>query len=225
MKYLKDMRGYTLAELVAVLPMGLIIIAALTVGILHFVKTYQEITMYSELQKETMNTIEVIKYGYPKSPITDNKILIGLSNAYQINFPNSTVHNSAYSEIIIKPVDPNSENGITDSYARYYLNRNNELMLTANYNGRMFREKIFPKENKKIGRFWQYEIINKDLFYDVTPNPQSGLVMLIKIHLKTRVRLRKKGKDQNTDEDIKLNTKTVDFETVIYASNVRKIEQ
>ena len=221
---LKNRDGYTLMELVAVLPMGLIIMAALTVGTLHFVKTYQEIRLYSELQKQVFETIETIRYGYAKSPITDGKILIGISNAYKIIFPQLSNASAGYSEITLKPVDLESPNGETESYAKFYLNRHNELMMDANYNGRTFREKIFPKENKKIGKFWQYEIINKDLFYNVTPNYQeTGLVQLVKIHIVARVRLRKKGKDQNTKEDIRVNTKTVDFETTLFASNVKKI--
>ena len=123
----------------------------------------------------------------------------------------------------VTPVDLTSSSGETESYARFYLDRNGTLMVTANYDGRVFTEPIFPKDNRKIGRDRLFKIVNRDLFYDITPS-SDDLSRLFKIHIVARVRLRKKGRNQNTEEDIRLNTKTVDFETVVYASNVKKVK-
>ena len=62
MQKIKNQKGYTIAELVAVLPLGLLIMAALTLGVLHFIKNYQEIVMYSRLQREVLQAIETIRY-------------------------------------------------------------------------------------------------------------------------------------------------------------------
>ncbi len=222
MKRRNNEYGYTLAELVAVLGLGLLIMSVMVVGVLNFIKSYQEISLYSRLQQEVVRAIETIRYGYAKSPITDGKILIGLTTAYRVNLSYGTNGNS--SQMTITPVDLSTSTGETQNYSRFYLDRMGNLMVTSNYDGRVFTERVFPKDNKKIGRDYQFKIINKDLFYDVTPNLHNGLSNLFKIHIVARVRFRAKGPNQNTAEDLRQNTKTVDFETIVYASNVKKIQ-
>ena len=219
MKRIKNQKGYSLPELVAVLPLGLIIMAALTMGILEFVKNYQEITLYSDLQQEVMQTIETIRYGYAKTPYTDNQILIGLVTANEVILQNNAQGSSRTIKLI--PVDLTSSNGETTNYSRFYLNRNNELMVTSSYDGRTFTERVFPTDNRKIGKHRKFEIINQDIFTNVTPSNQDK-IYLVKIHIKARVRFRKKSKHISKAQDLKQNTKTVDFETVVYVSNVKE---
>ncbi len=219
MKTINNERGYTLAELVAVLPLGLLIMAALTLGTVQFIKNYQEIRLYSRLQQEVMQTIETIRFGYVENPYTKNQILIGLATANKVELE---THAQGYSTVLtIKPVDLTTSNGETSNYSTYYLDMNNELMVRSNYGGRSFTRRVFPIDNRKIGRFHQFEIVNKDIFTNVTPSDQTQ-IYIVKIHIKARVRFRDKGRNQTNKEDLRVNTKIVDFETNVYASNVKQ---
>lgn len=221
MRLLRDNKGFSLAELVATLPLGILIVTALTVGMIKFSMAYKEITFYSQLQKEVLDTIESIKYGYPKDPYTKNKNLIGLSTAAKIIIPGSQIYSQ---EITIKPPNLSSSSGDSPNYSRFYLNRDGHLMVTSFYGSSSFTEQVFPNDSGKLGKKKRFEILNSDIFINSTPHKPSDIQTesnpkLVTIHIIARVRFREKKKDQNTQEDVEKNTKTVDFKATIYAAN------
>lgn len=221
MRLIENSKGFSLAELVATLPLGILIVAALTVGIIKFSMAYTEITFYSQLQKEVIDTIESIKYGYPKDPYTTNKSLIGLSTAAKVIIPGSQI---SAPEITIRPPNLTSSSGDSPNYSRFYLNREGYLMVTSFYGSSTFTEQVFPRGSKKFGKKRKFKILNSDIFTNSTPYNGGAIQTesnpkLVTIHIVARVRFREKKKDQNTQVDLKKNTKTVDFKATIYAAN------
>ena len=219
MKFLKDNKGFGLAELVAVLPLGILVMVALTVGVIKFSMAYTEITLYSQLQREVINAIESVKYGYPKSPYTDNQNLIGLSTAQKVIIAGA--QNSS-TQITLKPPNLTSASGDSPYYSKFFLNRQGFLMVTSYYGNSTFTDQVFPKDKTKGNQKSRFKILNNDIFINSTPfidGSTSNEIGLVTIHIKAQVRFRKRGKNQNAHDDLKKNTKTVDFKATIYAAN------
>ena len=219
MKFLKNNKGFSIAELVAVLPLGLLIIAAMTIGIIKFSTAYTEITLYSQLQREVINSIESIKYGYPKSPNTDDQNLIGLSTAKKVIISGTQLSST---QMTLKPPNLTSASGDSPYYSTFFLNRQGFLMVTSYYGTSVFTDQVFPKDKTKGNQKSKFKILNNDIFINSTPsigeNSQDG-ISLVTIHLKVQVRFRERKENQNSHDDFKKNTKVVDFSATIYAAN------
>ena len=159
-------------------------------------------------QNEAFNVIEDIRYGYTEGHITSDKNLIGLLTAANVKIDG--MENS----LTIRPI--NAETG-SNYYSHFYQN-GNEIWVNSQYgNSAIARQKIFPSEDIMYGRDPELKV-EELRFYDARPNG-SGIIRLVGIDLKIKVRFREKARNQSTDDDLIENTRTIEFHTKVYAEN------
>ena len=91
MKILKNNSGTTLIELVASLPLGILVFLILTIVLVNFMTSYQDTRLYTQLQEELFDSIETIRHGFiykrltgaQNAPPEQKKDIIGLLTANQ----------------------------------------------------------------------------------------------------------------------------------------------
>ncbi|MCD4819376.1 MAG: hypothetical protein K8S23_11860 [Candidatus Cloacimonetes bacterium] len=226
MKILKNNKGSSLIELVASIPLGVLIFAILTIVLISFMTSFQETKLYTQLQEELFDSIEVIRHGFLYDDLTGHntdlpstkKNLIGLLTA------NKVVFNASSRIIEVFPINLQGEAWI--SKAKFYLSDKKELKVDLTYPlGHVIGKRIFPYDNedgkiknKKIGNELQFQIINNDIF--TVAKGTSEKPEIIGIHLIGQVRLREKGKKQTPDEDMRLNIRKVDYYTEVFVGNL-----
>ncbi|MDA3814106.1 MAG: hypothetical protein PF570_07630 [Candidatus Cloacimonetes bacterium] len=211
MKILKNNKGYSLIEIIAGLPLVTLVFVIFGIGIVHFVTTFQEITLYTQLQDDLFNAIEIMRHGYMVEDVTDDEGLIGLTTAKKVTFSSSRNY------IWVYPLALNPE--LEESYKVKFL-INNDMQLETegiyglnNYQGKM----IFPSTPiKYIGREPQFTIKNPREIWKYSANSDN---LMIDIKLVGQVRFREKMRNQSTEDDIRKNTRTITYETSVFLGN------
>ena len=210
--------GTTLAELVASLPLGILVFLTLVIVLINFMTSYQEVRLFTQCQDELFSAVQTLRYGYlykrltggPNLPDEQKKDLIGLLTANKVDLGTNP------SSVIIKPT--NIQGAAWAKQAFFYVNGKGELMVNLSYPlGQITGHRVFPSSSKKIGNDRQFKIIDENVFSIIKgtqDNPQ-----VIGIHLKARVRFRKKSMKLSSEEDLRLNTKTVEFDTRVFLGN------
>ena len=210
---LKDKSGISLVELVASLPLAILVAAMLGIVLINFVTSYQETKLYVQLQEELFSAIETIRYGYLYERFTDDpnddpkykRPIVGLmtTNQVELGVNERTIllkqqdgYNARFREssgkLLLDLIHPNmSETGIT----------------------------IFPSIDQKVGNDERFELINDDVF--TVEKGSLEKPEMLRIKLKGKVRYRSKSKNQTTEDDERLNTRTVEFETLVYLGNIK----
>ena len=215
MKILKNNKGYSLIEIIAGLPLVALVFVIFGIGIVHFTTNYQEVRLYSQLQQDLFEAIEIMRHGYMLDGVTDDEGLIGLTTAKKIDV-SSTI--SLRVTPLVLNLDLEEDYNVT-----YYVDDNKQLRVNGSYGVKHFQnEPIFPSTPiKYIGREPQFTIKNIHDIWSVTPNTTDahGYPHMVDIKLVGQVRFREKLKDQSHEDDIRKNTRTITFETSVFLGN------
>ena len=186
------------------------------IGIVHFTTTYQEIRLYSQLQQDLFEAIEIMRHGYMLDGVTDDEGLIGLTTA-------KTIDLSSVVELEVKPLVLN-QNLESLYWVRYYVDDTMQLKIRGSYGAskNFNNEPIFPSSPiKYIGREPQFTIKNSYDIWSITPNTTdgNGYPHMIDIKLVGQVRFREKLRNQSNEDDIRKNTRTITYETSVFLGN------
>ena len=221
MKLLNNAKGIALTELLAAIPLTILVFVILIIGIVNFVTTYQEVRLYTQLQEELFDAVETMRYGYTKADVTggindldrEKEGLIGLLTARKVEFGTG-------GSITIYPPSVDQTFGEEGYWSRFYLDENKHLRVSARYGVKVFQnELVFPSGINKVGNDYQFQIT--ELNFTPIKSIQDKIYVL-GIHIKARVRFREKLKDQSIEDDINLNTKSIEYNTSVYMANANK---
>jgi hypothetical protein len=215
-KILQNQKGISLVELVVSIPLALLVILILSIVLINFVTTYQEVKLYLELQENLFNTLEMIRYGYVYEPFTDSpsddpqnkRPIIGLMTANEIDLGIHPHSISLYQE---------------GGYRADYYAADGKIFLNlSNPNWSETGIQIFPPDdinNEEVGNDQRFEIIDYSLF-----SVEQGSLEkpeIINVRLKGRVRFRAREQGQTVESDIRMNTKTIQYQALVYLENLK----
>ena len=214
MKILKNNKGYSLIEIIAGLPLVTLVFVIFGIGTVHFVTNFQEIKLYSQLQQDLFDAVEIMRHGYMCEGVTDDEGLIGLTTAKKVEIGISR------KSIKITPLVLNitEEN---DYWVRYIVNDDMQLETKGKYGINVYQNKmIFPTTPiKYIDREPQFTIKNPFQIWTVAETDAQGNPLMVDIKLVGQVRFREKMRGQTNDDDIRKNTKTITYETSVFLGN------
>jgi len=214
MKILKNNKGYSLIEIIAGFPLVTLVFVIFGIGIIHFTTTFQEVKLYSQLQQDLFDTIEIMRHGFMYEGVTDDEGLIGLTTAKKVD-------TSSIISIKITPLVLNLD--LEDDYwVTYAVNDDDQIEINGNYGLTHFPEikTIFPSTpTEYLGNEAQFTIKNPRGIWTVTHRDAEGNPLMVDIKLVGQVRFREKTRDQSNDDDIRKNTKTISYETSVYLGN------
>ncbi len=212
-KYL-DQKGVSLIEVVAGIPLTIILFTTMILAMMHFVRTYNETKLFLQLQEDMFQAIETMRYGYASEPETTDDGLIGLVTAKE-------VIRYGPSSIELRPLLTNLT--YDDSYKAFFRVNDDKHLVYEGYSGvndHIQPVTIFPSTPpKKIGRDWQFQIVNTQDIWRVIDTNSSGFPILMSIKLEARVRFREKSTGQNITEDLNRNTRTCIMKTYVFLEN------
>jgi len=209
---LPDNNGFTLTELLAsVVLVGLLAIGFAT-AMYEFALGFQETREYLQLQREMLAAFDAMRHGYVKQNLNLNEPLIGLLSAKKI-----TIGNDQQS-ITIVPIDGDVGSRY---YARFSRNgRDGTLMLNAQYGHYIGNNiQVLPLKKELVGRENKYQITQLR-FENLTPGLEFS--QLIRITMTGKVRFRERSRRQTQSEDIRLNVRYAQFETIVFIGNADK---
>ena len=216
MKILKNNKGYSLIEIIAGLPLVALVFVIFGIGIVHFTTTYQEVRLYTQLQQDLFEAIEIMRHGYMLDGVTDDEGLIGLTTAKKIDL-------SSTAALKVTPLVLNQE--LENLYwVKYYVDDNMQLKVRGSYGAskNFNNEPIFPSTPiEYIDGDPQFTIKNSHNIWSVTPNTTDGMGYphMVNIKLVGQVRFREKSRDQTNEDDIRKNTRTITYETSVFLGN------
>jgi len=209
-KQLKNEKGYSLASLVAGLPLAVLVFTIVTLALVNFLTTYQETRLFNQLQDDLFQAVETMKYGYAVKNINQDYGLIGMMTAQKVEIAN-TKDRVKLTPVIINPGQP--------FYSTFYLDNKGVIRCSGNYAFQAFHgidHPIFPESSKKIGHNRQFKV--DDLTFSVVQS-NNGAPALVKINVEATVRFREKRDGESMEEDIKKNTRTIEYETLVHIAN------
>jgi len=214
MKILKNNKGYSLIEIIAGLPLVALVFVIFGVGIVHFTTTFQEVKLYTQLQQDLFDAIEIMRHGYMLDGITDDEGLIGLTTAKKIE-------NDAIISLKVYPLVLNLN--LEDLYwVTYKVDDNMQLKIDGSYGGskQFDNELIFPSTpTKYIGREPQFTIKNPHQIWTLREYDAQGNAHMVDIKLVGQVRFREKMRNQSNEDDLRKNTRTITYETSVFIGN------
>ncbi|MDP8220283.1 MAG: hypothetical protein P9X26_02985 [Candidatus Stygibacter frigidus] len=206
-------------DLVASLPLGLIVIFVMTLSISSFITTYSDIRDYTKMEDDLFQAIETLRCGYIETGVNTNKEpLCGLLSANQVRIGSNQ-------DRITLGVQTASASTI-QSIA--WIN-NGELYISGQYGISTFRSpldpnnpiiQLFPESTSKIGSEKKYQLINTGDFFTPLKVDSEGNVRLLGIKLEARVRFRERRNGQSASDDLLMNTRTIRYETKVFIGNV-----
>jgi hypothetical protein len=207
-------KGVSLIEVVAGIPLTIILFTTMILAMMHFVRAYQETKLYLQLQEDMFQAIETMRYGYAKEPETAGDGLIGLITAKE-------VIRYGPSSIELRPLLTNlTYNQAYKAFFRVNDDRHLEYEGYSGISDHIRPVVIFPSTPpKKIGRDWQFQILNPQDIWGVVDDNAEGFPILMRIRLEGQVRFREKSVGQNITEDKNKNTKTCIMETYVFMEN------
>lgn len=216
MKLFNNNKGYSIIEIIAGLPLVTLVFVIFGIGTVHFVTTFQEIKLYTQLQQDLFDAVETMRHGYMYDGVTDDEGLIGLTTAKKVKF------GSSRNFIKVYPLALNED--LQELYkVTYSVNDDQQLEIDGDYGLKNFRDKkIFPSTPiKYIGNEPQFTIKNPREIWSITPNTTdaNGYPFMIDIKLVGQVRFREKLRGQSNEDDIRKNTRTITYETSVFLGN------
>ncbi len=214
MKLLKNNRGYSLIEIIAGLPLVALVFVIFGIGTVHFVTNFQEVKLYSQLQQDLFDAIEVMRHGYMCQGVTDDEGLIGIATAKKVRVGESRNYIWVYPLTLNETEEENYK-------VRFSVNDNMQLETKGYYGINRYQNKmVFPTTPiKYIGREPQFKIKNPLQIWTVTETDAQGNPLLLDIKLVGQVRFREKLRSQSNEDDIRRNTRTITYETSIFLGN------
>jgi len=202
--------GVSLIEVAAALPLGALVLVLLAIAISNFLITYEETRLYVQLQEELFNAVESIRYGFAKAGVTEMVGLIGLLSAENV------VIRPDRQAITIKPlviIQGSNE----DLYSADFYLESGELKTSARYNTLYYQnERVFPTGNRLIGGEKQFRIT------DLRFTPEKYYyndIYILGIDIEARVRFRARSSGQSVEEDLRINTRTINYNTSVFLGN------
>jgi len=207
----KNEKGYSLASLVAGLPLATLVLVIVTLAMVNFVDTYHETRLFNQLQDDVFQAVETMKFGYAIDGVTDNYGLIGLMTAQKVEISN-TRDNVKLTPVIVNPGQPFNSSFYLDSKG---VIRSKGSYAFQSYSGS--DHPIFPESSQKIGNVLQFKCEELEFLpYKQTVN---GSPTLVKIRVVASVRFREKLDGESIDEDLKSNLRTIEYETLVHIAN------
>ncbi len=210
--------GHTLADVVISFPIIGLIIVILSLAMVNFVTTYQEVEAFTRMSTEMFNAIEVIRHGNVFEDRNEpNPVpLLGVLTA-------DTLTIGLDRSLNVKPKLPDTRN----YYSKFYVKNNILFADVKSGHKTKYNLRLFPVEDREIGENPEIEILNpKHIFSNRTPNlpntpsqiPQDK-ICLLGVELKAKVRFRSRLDKQSVEEDIRFNTRTIRYTTRIFAGS------
>lgn len=215
-KILRNQKGSSLVEILAGIPLAAVVFAIFGIALSHFIITYQETQLYTQLQEDLFSAIETMRYGYALEGVTDDEGLIGLMTAQTVEFSTSRT------DMTIKPivVDP------TYKYKSVFsVNDDDQLEVHSTYGAKYFRtpKLVFPSTpTKMIGNQPQFKILNPRNIWTVLKTDNDGNALLLKIEMEAQVRFRERKRGESREEDIRRNIKKIRYETSVFLGNAQE---
>jgi len=210
---LRDSYGFTLTELLASVVLVGILALGFAMAMFEFTIGFQETREYLQLQREMLAAFDAMRHGYVKDTLNLTQPLIGLLSAKK-----TTISTDGQSITII-PID--GDVGGSRFYARFSRNgRDGTLLLNAQYGHNIGNNlQVFPQKKDLIGRENKYQITQLR-FENLTPGLEFS--QLIRITMTGRVRFRERSSRQTQTDDIRLNVRYAQFETIVFIGNADK---
>jgi len=217
-KKIHNESGILLPDIVASLPLGVIVFAVLAMSVLNFTAAYQDLKEYTKLQDDLFHAMETIRYGYVQRGInTNDQSLCGLLSANQ-----TIIGDNGYR--ITMKVDTNPQFPIESQIS---IDGSGALKIRGNYGSTMFSSPltnsqdiaIFPEGSTRINGVLKYRITNRGSAFTPLKEDNNGNVRLIEINLEAQVRFRERSNGQSADDDLRMNTKTIKYTTNVFMGN------
>ncbi len=216
-KILRSNKGISLVEILVTLPLAALVFVGVTLSLLNFITTYQDVKLYTQLQEDLFIAVETMRQGYAIEEYTKGQPLIGLSAAKTIQLSETS------NMITISPALADDDANISNHWSRFSCDDGGELWVKSSHGlSKTFKYpvKIFPSTpTKMIGRDPQFKILNKNSIWEIQEVDGKGVPVLIKLTLEAQVRFRQKQRKQTSEDDIRRNTKTIKYETSVYIGN------
>lgn len=207
----RNQSGFSLTDLVASLPLSVLIFVILILAITSFMRTFEETKLFLQLQDELFNAVETIRYGVAKKSVNEDEGLIGLSTARKASIsPNRQ-------SIDIWPVIVKQGLG-EDSYkASFWLASDGSLRASARYGIKMLSDyQVFPSGDARINNRAQFRITSLEFI----PEKYNGdTLILVGIRVKAEVRYRAREPEQTQEEDLKKNVRQIEYKTSVFLNN------
>ena len=220
---IRNEKGILLPDLVASLPLGLIVILVMTLSITNYITTYSDIQDYTKMQDDLFQSIETLRCGYIEKGVnTNGEALCGLLSANQVRIGESR-------DRITLAV----QTGVATTIQSTVWITNGELYISGEYGISSFTSNLdqsrniplFPESTSKIGNEKKYRLINTGDSFTSLGEDHEGNVRLLGIKLKARVRFRERRNGQSASDDLLMNTRTIRYETKVFIGNVpRSVE-
>ncbi|MCF7911881.1 MAG: hypothetical protein K9M99_05100 [Candidatus Cloacimonetes bacterium] len=210
-------KGILLPDIIASLPLGVIVFAVMAMSVINFTAAYQDLREYTKLQDDLFQSIETIRYGYVQRGInTNNQSLSGLLSANKASIGGN-------GNSITMKIDTNPQSSIES----YVFIDDGTIKMRGNYGTTMFSSPltnsrdiaIFPEGNTRIDGQLKYRITNTGSAFTPLKVDSKGNIRLLGIDLDARVRFRERRNGQSNAEDLQMNTRSIHYETKVYIGN------
>ena len=222
-KKLLNERGMLLPDLVASLPLGVIVLTVMTLSVINFLVAFNDVQDYTQLQDELFQAVETLRYGYVQSGVNTNSVaLCGLMTANQVKLGDS--RNSIELEVDSNPAFP--------IRSRFWIDGSGMMKMRGSYGPQLFSSSltnsndipIFPKSDHRIGNALKFQILNPESAFtaekfDLSSNTNDIYVRLLGVNLKAQVRFRERENGQSVADDLRLNTRQIRYRTKIFVPN------
>lgn len=213
LKIINNPSGFSITDLVASLPLAVLVFVILILAMSNFITTYEETKLFTQLQDELFQAVETMRYGDTKKNVTDGEGLIGLLTAERV------VISPHRTSITIYPVVVTQGLGGESYRAKFYLSDKGELKAESIYGIKPIHPHVlFPSGSKKLGAFQQFRITKLQFIPEKVGS--SGKVYLLGIRIKAEVRFRIRAAKQTLEEDLRKNIRSIEYKTSVFLGNV-----
>lgn len=220
---IRNERGMLLPDLIASLPLGVIVLVVMTFSVINFLVAYSDIQDYTKLQDDLFQAVETLRYGYVQSGVnTNNVALCGLMTANQVTLDDSR------SSMTLK-IDGNPSLPIQSKFS---IDGAGMMKLRGNYGSQLFSSQgsnasdvaIFPKSTRRVGGELKYRITNPSTAFRIlasekNKNTGATMVKLLGVDIRAQVRFRERENGQSEADDIRTNTRQIRYQTRIFVPN------
>lgn len=214
---IQNEKGLLLPDLIASLPLGLIVVLVMVLSIVNYITAYSDIRDYTKLQDDLFQAVETIRYGYVERGInTDGQSLCGLLSANQVRIGDN--RNRLNLEV---------HTGTAYTVGTSVWFSDGEMYLTGQYGASSFSSptdnsrnvRIFPETTSEIDHEPKYKIVESGSSFSSLGEDSEGNIRLLGIKLKAQVRFRERKNGQSMNDDILMNTRTIQYETKVFIGN------
>ena len=218
---IRNERGLLLPDLIASLPLGVIVMVVMTFSVINFTLAYSDVKEFTQMQDDLFQAVETLRYGYVQSGVnTNGAALCGLMTANQVT--------TGESSITLK-VDGNPAQPILSNY---WVTGDGKMRLRGSYGSQQFSSPgsssaeiaIFPKSDRREGGELKYRILNpgstfSPLKYEFNENTNTNMIRLLGENIEAQVRFRERQNGQSEEDDRRMNTRRVRYQTKIFVPN------